>query len=79
MQSTFPFGLDMAEELEKISEGGSSLWLDFDSVRLYTNAFIRQDEKVCYLSTLIRVVRDERILKTQLLLGYKKRGFGKDL
>ncbi|KZT12768.1 uncharacterized protein LAESUDRAFT_689577 [Laetiporus sulphureus 93-53] len=59
MQSTLPPGLDVTEELEKISEGGSSLWLDFESVRLYTNAFIRQDEK--------------------LLLGYKKRGFGKDL
>ncbi|KAL6303316.1 NUDIX hydrolase domain-like protein [Sparassis latifolia] len=48
-----------SERLDEVARGGVPDWLPFSKIKLYTNAFVRQDGK--------------------LLLGYKKRGFGKDL
>ncbi|OCH91301.1 hypothetical protein OBBRIDRAFT_812243 [Obba rivulosa] len=59
MQSIIPPGLSAGEDVTEIAKGGVQEWTPIEQVKLYTNAFILQDNKI--------------------LLGYKKRGFGKDL
>lgn len=54
-----PPGLSASVPFEEAATGGSAEWMQYDKMKLYTNAFIRKGDK--------------------LLLGYKKRGFGKDL
>ncbi len=45
MSSTLPPGLH-GEYEEHISGGDASEWENFDKIRLYTNAFVVQGEKV---------------------------------
>lgn len=83
MSVSLPPGLTRDSQLEYIetSSGGESDWLTFTSTRLYTNSFIFSPgppRKVYHCSNLHSL----RILKfalIQILLGYKKRGFGADL
>ncbi|EMD34686.1 hypothetical protein CERSUDRAFT_116874 [Gelatoporia subvermispora B] len=60
MTQSIPPGLQESSDVIETASGGTSQeWMPFEQVKLYTNAFVLQDNKI--------------------LLGYKKRGLGKDL
>jgi hypothetical protein len=70
--------LDSQTQYVETSSGGDQEWLTITSKKLYTNAFI------VLPSSPRKVVTYEQLetltyLHSQILLGYKKRGFGAHL
>ena len=83
MSASPPPGLTRDSQLEYIetSSGGERDWLTFSSTRLYTNSFILSPgppQKVIHCFNLHSLLLLKFAL-IQILLGYKKRGFGVDL
>lgn len=77
-----PPGLTYEGPLEEAARGGDSSWVEYQKVKLYTNAFIIVDDtKVSedpYTIERNNSVSDS-FCRLQVLLGYKKRGFGMGL
>lgn len=48
-----PPGLDVDASFVVVSDGGEAEWLHYDKVKLYTNAFIKQNGKVRVNSTYV--------------------------
>lgn len=74
MADILPPGVTATRPFKKYSSGGSDLsWFSFSNVKHYTNAFIVQDNRVRR-----RFLQSGHLILSylQILLGYKKRGFG---
>ena len=70
-----PPGIDNARNPEYYASGGDeNTWLSFSKKKYYTNAFIMEDGKVNVVFTSLFPLT---YLLWKLLLGLKKRGFGK--
>ena len=71
---TPPPGLEGFGSTQFVTSGGSGEWLDLPPIKLYTNSFIIKSGKVVFMGfkPVRLLIRDRKVL-----LGYKKRGFGK--
>lgn len=80
---SLPPGLleDPASQVQYIetSSGGDHDWLTFVSKKLYTNAFIVSPGPTQKVVSINETVATPSHLHPQILLGYKKRGFGAHL
>jgi len=71
---TPPPGLEGFGSTQFVTSGGNGEWLDLPPTKLYTNSFIIKPGKVISMGfkPMRLLIRDRKVL-----LGYKKRGFGK--
>jgi hypothetical protein len=61
----------------EVSSGGEGFeWVTIDQRKVYTNAFIVKDGKVSVSESRHLYVMPDTDQFLQVLLGYKKRGFG---
>lgn len=73
-----PPGLEGFASVQVSTSGGSGKWFDLPPVKLYTVSLIIKSGKVTFGFLHNGTFIDLRpVLK--ILLGYKKRGFGKDM
>lgn len=72
---------DFQSGLKAYVSGGSqnTEWFSFEKKRSYTNAFIICGAKAIYFFSVILAFTSLSPSVLQILLGYKKRGFGKGL
>jgi hypothetical protein len=71
--------LDVSQYIET-SSGGDEAWLAFTSKKLYTNAFIVSPGPPRKVASVMKLVANcFSHPDSQILLGYKKRGFGANL
>ena len=73
-----PPGLECFGSVQVSTSGGSGKWFDLPPVKLYTLSLIIKSGKVTY-ADFCPTARSLTWSPNKILLGYKKRGFGKDM